>query len=417
MDLIEMLARRTAPPGTQFDLFNTALSRKPAAPVAPGPTLQQVIAGVDPRQLSLPLAGRNPPPFEQLEMFSGARPIPRAAAPAPVAPPVVDPKQLVAPLKGSNPVASGLDTRIPAQQVRAAQRALPQLNLFENPQERALPRARPQAPQLEMFAPEAAPTARAGAAAPATPAATAAAPAAESSVAAAAGKVSRFPRLANILSGAGAGPIMPLSLKEIADVSAGGRSAEQDAAMGNIRAAGEGVAQAWQQKGLDPTVKALFEGAKRIAFGAPAAPAVTTAAKADTSPMREGTLQELLATPAAAPVIAAAPAAQEAAPTNILSQMEQVARAYPQMTLRQIIALTEALPATSGAGAAAAAPSRGTALSTERAIALVDQEYREMMADPRLTPAEKVSERRRLRLEYAQLANVQAGLFTPPPEE
>lgn len=442
MDFLEMLARRTAPPGTQFDLFDNTLPRRAApAPIA-GPTIQQVIAA-DPTQGRLPLRGRNPlvnmalpeqqaraavraaQALPQLEMFPGQPPV-RTAAPTaavPAAPQLIDPAQRAIPLKGSN--AQAFDTRIPAQQARAAQRTMPQLNLFENPQERAIPQPRSGPAQLEMFADEVVPAARA--VPPTAPTAGVASTVAKAApvdeiaeiAKTLAGKTSRFPRLANMLSGAGAGPIMPISLQDISTVAAGGKLPEQEAAMENLRVAGAGVAEAWQQKGLDPTVKALFQGAKRIAFGAPgAAAAPVVSAVPDTSPMREGTLQELLATPAPVAAAGATPqaAAAQAAPTNLLSQMEQVARAYPNMNLRQLIALTNALPATNGAGAAALAPSRGKDLIFEAAVSDYYQNLKELAA-ANLPPKEARIERSRLLSELIAAQNPQYGLLNPPEEE
>ena len=398
MDFLEMLARRTAPPGTQFDLFDTALSRRAAPPA--GPTLQQVLAA-DPAQQVLPLRGRNPL-IDMSLPGQQARASGRVvqAAPTPPTPPT---------LSGPSAPQQGVAPRVALGGPAAPQQTvLPRLSLKG-----------PMAPQ-QTVTPQGAP--KASPAPSATPSATPVAAAAEAPAAATVTKAGRFPSLSEVLggtkrllSGAGVGPVMPLSLKEVTDVSMGGSNAEQDAAMENIRAAGAGVAEAWQQKGLDPTVKALFQGAKRIAFGAPIAAAPTTPV-ADTSPAREGALQELLTAQAAAAPATDTPAAAQAAPTNLLSQMEQVARAYPNMNLRQLIALTNALPATNGAGAAALAPSRGKDLIFEAAVSDYYQNLKELAA-ANLPPKEARIERSRLLSELIAAQNPQYGLLNPPEEE
>lgn len=402
MDFLEMLARRTAPPGTQFDLFDNTLPRRAAPPA--GPTLQQVLAA-DPAQQVLPLRGRNPL-IDMSLPGQQARASGRVvqAAPTPPTPPT---------LSGPSAPQQGVAPRVALGGPAAPQQTvLPRLSLKG-----------PMAPQ-QTVTPQGAP--KASPAPSATPSATPVAAAAEAPAAATVTKAGRFPSLSEVLggtkrllSGAGVGPVMPLSLKEITDVSMGGSNAEQDAAMENIRAAGAGVAEAWQQKGLDPTVKALFQGAKRIAFGAPGAAATPVVSAApDTSPMREGTLQELLATPAPGAAAGATPqaAAAQAAPTNLLSQMEQVARAYPNMNLRQLIALTNALPATNGAGAAALAPSRGKDLIFEAAVSDYYQNLKELAA-ANLPPKEARIERSRLLSELIAAQNPQYGLLNPPEEE
>ena len=477
-DMLRRLEARVARPGTQFELFGGP--RPAPAPVvqaAPAPSLRQLLQ--NPAQMDVfkdapmrPTPGpRSPAPRPTVQQVATVGPnkapifrptVPvRGPAAAPSAPAVLDAVQEGLDLRvpkataGARQTMAGAEIRAGAartapstfaQRIRASAAAAPQTVAGASTRE-AITRAgaTPRFTEL-MKATTAAEPVGVPVRSILDVADDAAAPAGK-----AAGRLATaFPRLAQAARGAGSvmrvgGRVMPYAAvalgaydvgRELADPQSSIRTSageilpaiKEDLQDGNyLRAAGTGVRKVGKlalNTGLTATGMRSIGDFLSGLVGAEDAPALAGGAE-PTEEMNEAWRQQyaqaqanIAAARGEGAVPEAGSAAQAGVPNTVLSPFAQIAAAYPNMNLQQMLAMVQALPASSAASNAALAPSRGKDLIAEDVVGLLRQNLAELAASD-LSPEEKQLERQSIIQQYIALVSPQAALYggAPIPEE